>query len=195
MGVGRTLAMFRFWAHKATGVRSLIFYGKELYMDENGNPIQWHAAFCSAYQIELMDDADKLEYIVEYQLARKPMSVDLMIIKNRAEDVISKNVGRIFRKHNLVQYKSPSDYLGIRAFYKTYGYACFYMADTDERISPEEVTLTYVCSRYPNKLFKYLEKERGMQIKKYDEGIYYVEGDQFAIQVIITSQPELFMRL
>ena len=157
-------------------------------MDENGNLIQWHMAFGAAFQIELMDDAENLEFIMEYQLARKPMSVDLMVIKKDAEMDVSKNIGHIFKKHNLVQYKSPEDYLSVRAFYKTYGYACFYLSDAADAILPEEVTLTYVCNRYPRRLFYYLEKRRGMKIRKYDEGIYYVEGDQFAIQILITRE-------
>ena len=44
----------------------------------------------------------------------------------------SKNIGRIFRKYNIVEYKSPTDYLGIDDFYKVYGYACFYKADTGQ---------------------------------------------------------------
>ena len=157
-------------------------------MDKDGNKIQWHMAFTAAFQIELIDDADKLQYIAEYQLARKPMSVDLVIIKNQTKDKLSKNIGHIFKKHNLVQYKSPEDYLSIRAFYKTYGYACFYLADSEEHISPEEVTLTYVCNRYPYKLFRYLELKKRLTKRKYGEGIYYFEGDQFAIQVLITKE-------
>lgn len=42
------------------------------------------------------------------------------------------NIGRIFRKYNIIEYKSPVDYLGIDDFYKVYGYLCFYKADTQE---------------------------------------------------------------
>ncbi len=42
------------------------------------------------------------------------------------------NIGRIFRKYNIIEYKSPVDYLGIDDFYKVYGYLGFYKADTQE---------------------------------------------------------------
>ena len=47
-----------------------------------------------------------------------------------------------FREHNIIEYKSPDDYLGINDFYKAYGYVCFYQSDTEEegQINPEELT-------------------------------------------------------
>ena len=153
----------------------------------NDNTIQWHPAFCAAFQIELEQDNDKLEFIMEYQLSKKPMSIDLLVIKKDEADQVSKNIGNIFRKHNIVQYKSPEDYLSIRAFYKTYGYACFYMADAEskEPILPEDITLTYVCNRYPGKLMKYLREKKKLSVKKHDEGIYYLEGISLQFRLLL----------
>lgn len=41
------------------------------------------------------------------------MQIDVVIIKKCNEDAIHKNIGRIFRKYNIVEYKSPTDYLSI----------------------------------------------------------------------------------
>lgn len=152
--------------------------------------IQWHPAFCAAMEIELMDEHDKLEFLMEYQISKKPMMIDLVIIKKEETEQIKKNIGNIFRKHNIVQYKSPDDYLSIRDFYKTYGYACFYLADIDskEPVLPEDISLTYVCNHYPRKLIKYLEEKKNLAISRHDEGIYYLKGDQFAIQIIVTHE-------
>lgn len=54
------------------------------------------------------------------------------MIKRQKELPVHKNIGRIFRKYNIIEYKSPVDYLGIDDFYKVYGYLCFYKADTQE---------------------------------------------------------------
>lgn len=150
--------------------------------------IQWHPAFYAALQIELEQDADVLEFKDEFPLSKKPMSIDTVVVKKETAAKISKNIGHIFRKHNIVQYKSPNDYLSIRDFYKTYGYACFYISDVEQEgtVMPEEVTLTYVCSHYPNKLIRYLKQNRRMKTIEYDTGIIYLTGDQFPIQIIVT---------
>ncbi len=37
--------------------------------------------------------------------------------------MLNKSVGdRIFRTYNIIEYKSPDDYLSINDFYKVYGY-------------------------------------------------------------------------
>ena len=63
--------------------------------------LQWHPAFYAGIQIELSEEADKLIYEREYNLGTKPMLIDVLIIK--------KNIGHIFRKYNIVEYKSPVD--------------------------------------------------------------------------------------
>ena len=93
--------------------------------------LQWHPAFYADVQIELAENASNLMFENEHQLSTKPMEVDVVIIKKEAEYPIHKNIGRIFRKYNLIEYKSPEDYLSIDDFYKIYGYACFYKADTE----------------------------------------------------------------
>lgn len=110
--------------------------------------IQWHPAFYAAIQIELEHDALVLEFREEYQLSRKPMCIDTVVIKKVKDAKITKNIGHIFRTHNIIQYKSPDDYLSVNDFYKTYGYACFYQSDTKREgmIAPEEITITYVQS-------------------------------------------------
>ena len=55
-------------------------------------------------------------------LSKKPLQIDELVIKVHDNEKIQKNIGRIFRKHNIVEYKSPEDYLTINDFYKVYGY-------------------------------------------------------------------------
>ena len=44
---------------------------------------------------------------------------------------VRKTIGRIFRKHNIIEYKSPGASLSVNDFYKVYGYACIYQSNTD----------------------------------------------------------------
>ena len=86
----------------------------------------WHPAFYAGIQIELEDDADNLVFENEHQLGKKPMEIDVLIIKKETDRPVKKNIGRIFKKYNIIEYKSPDDSLSVDDFYKVYGYTCFY---------------------------------------------------------------------
>lgn len=75
---------------------------------------QWHPAFCSAIKLELAADKKYLEYTNEYNLTRKPLQIDLLIIKKAKEYQVKNEIGRIFRTHNIMEYKSPEDSLNIK---------------------------------------------------------------------------------
>ena len=38
--------------------------------------LQWHPAFCSALRLELLEDAENLEFTDEFQLTEKPLQID-----------------------------------------------------------------------------------------------------------------------
>ena len=116
--------------------------------------LQWHPAFGDALRITLQDEMQYLEMHEEHLLSKKPLQMDILIIKKLQEVQIKKTIGRVFRKHNIIEYKSPDDSLSVNDFYKVYGYACIYQSNTDriKEIDPEELTLTFVCSHYPREL-------------------------------------------
>lgn len=86
--------------------------------------LQWHPGFCAALQIELQEESGNLEFYPEYELSKKPMRIDTLVVKKL------------------------NDYLSINDFYKVYGYACFYQSDTEKvgDIRMEEITITFVCN-------------------------------------------------
>ncbi len=134
--------------------------------------LQWHPAFYATAQIELQEEAKYLIFEDEHQLSTKPMSIDVLVIKNEQKHKVQKNIGRIFQKYNLVEYKSPTDYISIDTFYKIYGYACFYKSDTGttDEIPISEVTITLFGLGYPRKLIKHLREVRGYQVEKQEDG-------------------------
>ena len=152
--------------------------------------LQWHPAFFADIQIELQEDADSLIFENEHQLGTKPMEIDVLVIKKEDGKMIHKNIGRIFRKHNIIEYKSPDDYLSIDDFYKVYGYACFYKAYARavNMIQIQDLTISLVCSKYPRKLMNHLKLERKYRIQKIESGIYYVNGDVIPVQLIVISE-------
>ena len=52
----------------------------------------------------------------------------------------------------------------------------------------EEITITFVCKRFPRNLVQKLLGTRRMTLQKVDDGIHYLIGDHFPIQIVVTSQ-------
>ena len=131
---------------------------------EKNSALQWHPGFCAALRITFREELEYLEMYEEYQLGKKPMQIDILIIKKTEKIAIKKSIGKIFRTYNIIEYKSPNDFLNINDFYKVYGYTCFYQANTDKvmEIDPRELTITFACSHYPGKMLRHLEETRGI---------------------------------
>ncbi|MDR2483260.1 MAG: hypothetical protein LBD08_06475 [Treponema sp.] len=58
------------------------------------------------------------EFETEHQLTAEPLRIDLLIIKKKPEIIIKKNIGAIFRQVNVIEFKSPDDYISVDDFYK-----------------------------------------------------------------------------
>ncbi|MBQ4060148.1 MAG: hypothetical protein IJD40_14635 [Lachnospiraceae bacterium] len=127
---------------------------------ENEKKKQWHPAFLAGMQIELKEEEDKLTFEQEHYLSSKPLQIDILIIKKNSKARLKKNIGHIFRQYNIVEYKSPDDYLSIDDFYKVYAYCCLYKSNgnTQNEKNAEDITITFICNHYPVKLITYLEE-------------------------------------
>lgn len=129
--------------------------------------IQWHPAFYSALRLEFKGDKESLSFYDEFQLTGKPLQIDCAVIRVKQGCRIKNEIGHIFRKHNLFEYKSPRDNLSIDTFYKTIAYAYLYrvLPGHVNEIPVDEITITMVRDREPVKLFAELKKE-GYQCQK-----------------------------
>lgn len=151
--------------------------------------IQWHAAFCSAMELELRADKAHLHYDREYNLGSKPLQIDLLVIEKDPEAEVENTIGKIFCGHNIMEYKSPKDHLGVDAYHKVLAYACLYKAlgDCEDGIKAEDVTITLVRDSLPEKLFVWFA-EHGYEVEAVYSGIYYIcKGGFFATQVVVSS--------
>ena len=90
--------------------------------------IQWHPGFVAAMNLEFAQNRADLIFEKEYNLNTKPLEIDLLVVKKSASVYISNEIGRLFRGHNIMEYKSPGDHLDIDAFYKAGAYASLYKA-------------------------------------------------------------------
>ena len=75
--------------------------------------IQWHPGFYGAAEIEFLSNKGDLEFHQEYTLSKEPIRMDLLVIKKQANVRIQNELGHIFKKYNVVEYKSPEDGLTI----------------------------------------------------------------------------------
>ena len=158
--------------------------------------LQWHPAFCSALRLELLEDAENLEFTDEFQLTEKPLQIDCTVVKVKRDCKIKNEIGKIFRKHNIFEYKSPKDELNIDTFYKAVAYACLYkvLPNHVDEIPAEEITITLIRDRKPVTLLGELEKS-GYGYKKEAAGIYYVNGAMFPMQIIESSELDVDMHV
>ena len=152
--------------------------------------LQWHPAFCSALRLELLEDAENLEFTDEFQLTEKPLQIDCTVVKVKKDCKIKNEIGKIFRKHNIFEYKSPKDELNIDTFYKAVAYACLYkvLPNHVNEIPAEEITITLIRDRKPVKLMQELEKS-GYECKN------YVSGVMFPVQIIASSELDVDMHV
>ncbi|MDO4307353.1 MAG: hypothetical protein Q4C77_11000 [Eubacteriales bacterium] len=151
---------------------------------------QWHGPFCSAVRLELVENKGDVDFQREYNLNSKPLQIDLLVIKKTEDVSINNEIGKIFRGHNIMEYKSPGDALNVDTYYKVLGYACFYKSngETLDCIKENDVTLSFVREEYPRELMKYF-RQKGFIIEEEYPGIYYVtKAGFFPAQVIVSGK-------
>lgn len=59
---------------------------------------------------------------------------------------------------------------------------------TEGDIPAEAITISFVCKRYPRKMMKHLQTSRSLTVSPFEPGIYYITGDIFHMQLIVTSE-------
>ena len=154
---------------------------------------QWHSGFVGAMDLEFREDRNKLIFEKEHNLNTKPLQIDLLIIKKNPEAGSTGNeIGKIFRKYNILEYKSPDEHLDIDVFYKAQAYACLYKSygNTVNEREADEITVSIVREGKPEGLFQYF-KRRNIPIQNPYPGIYQILGEvMFPTQLIVTGELE-----
>nr|WP_304717918.1 hypothetical protein [uncultured Acetatifactor sp.] len=96
--------------------------------------------------LEFRENRDDLIYEKEYNLSTKPLEIDLLVIKKEPDVQTSNEIGKLFRGHNIVEYKSPEDHLDIDVFYKTGAYGSLYKSfgETVDERAADDITVTII---------------------------------------------------
>ena len=154
--------------------------------------IQWHPGFIAAMNLEMADNRDSLRFLREFNLNLKPLEIDLIITKEDVETEVDNEIGKLFRGHNIIEYKAPADHLDIDVFFKVTGYACLYKSygEKVDLIKEDDITLTLIRDTKPIGLLRYFT-QHGYRISNPYCGIYYVEGKVvFPAQIVVTRELE-----
>ncbi|MDR2663693.1 MAG: hypothetical protein LBC31_11920 [Treponema sp.] len=145
-------------------------------------PVTWHTAFYDAIRLELYQYRDVLSFEFEHPLNTEPLRIDVVIIKKESGVVIEKPIGAFFRGVNLVEYKSPRDYLAKDDFHKVGAYARLYSVLNQADIT--DITVSFVEEAHPRKLLDYLRDVYRYKVTERWPGIYHVSGDIMPVQII-----------
>ena len=148
--------------------------------------IQWHQGFFGGIQLDLRAYRESLTFEKEHELSQKALKMDMLILKKDPHTRIETSYGRIFRQHNVIEYKSPEDELNIDTFYKSLGYAFLYkgLGERVNEIPAEELTISVFRHSRPRELFRAL---RGALENPYP-GVYYASGYGIPAQIVVTRE-------
>ncbi|MBO6298444.1 MAG: hypothetical protein J6N53_06310 [Lachnospiraceae bacterium] len=154
----------------------------------NPPPNDWHSWFYALLMIKLHKFFPAVTVEREILLGAQPPRADFLVLKESEKTDLGLGVFRIFRKHNILEFKSPDDELNRSVLWKVIGYAGFYISMG--QIDEDEVTITLLRAAKPEKLFR----ELGMAISADEEtkGVYHIRQwfGRILIQVVVTSELE-----
>ena len=158
-------------------------------------PAAFHPAAFSAirYYLREYQESGDVTLKEEHPLSKQAPRIDIIVKKNRKVQ-IDRCWARIFRRHNIIEYKSPVDAPpSIYVFNKTvHGYAGLY--SSQERVSLTDMSVSIVCFKKPVKLLETLEKRLGYEVLQKDGGIYYIVNrgiapeKSLAVQIVVSSE-------
>ena len=158
--------------------------------------IQWHPGFCSAVEFEFRKNKDVLSFQREYPLTKGPLVAGLLVIELLKDAIIENEIGKIFRRYNIFEFKSPEDGLSIDDYYKAIAYACLLKCSGKNvnEIPADEITLSLVRDAFPREMVR-IFTSAGVAIKQAYPGIYYLNQQAgsvgkvlFRTQIVVTGE-------
>lgn len=126
----------------------------------------------------------------EKWLYTQGIRIDVLVIKKDPSVEIDCDICRIFRAHNIIEYKRNDDELNMSVYAKVMGYANLYKSReiSADSIPYGEISATIYRHAYPRDAFRKLQ-ELGATVEKKYPGVYYVKGTGlFPVQVLVGKE-------
>ena len=83
--------------------------------------IDWHSGFAGGLELVFRDYKDQLSIEREHSLSKQPLRIDFLLLKLNPGIIIDNAIGRLFKTHNIIEYKNPYDELNIDTLGKVIG--------------------------------------------------------------------------
>ena len=150
--------------------------------------IDWHSAMFAAVNLILKPHKYNLILEREYLLNLMPRRVDCMIFKKDKDIPIDVDAFRLFRKHNVVEFKSYLDELNLDVIWTTISYAMQFLSQEEHAGDRpvDDITITIFRSAYPRELFRQLG-QLGWRVEEKYHNIFYLTGYiDLPIQIVVT---------
>ena len=155
----------------------------------NPPPNDWHAWFYALLRITF-HKYPTVDVLREVMLGVQAPRADFIIIVDDQKLNLGLKIFSFFKKHDILEFKSPDDELNMFTLWKGVGYVSFYLNDVKEKgkdIDMSEITLSFFRESKPVKLFEQLGKciEKGPA-----DGIYYIKNWEvnIPIQIVVTKE-------
>jgi len=152
----------------------------------------WHSPIYRGLQLDFRGDS--LKFQDEFPLSEEALIIDALVWKE-PDIQVSKDIGKIFRGHNVFEFKSEKDYFSTDDYAKAIGYASFYAGL--KSVPMTDVTISIVVTMFPREAVRFLEEERGLVVADMGDGIHYVRGEIYPVQILETkalSRNNLFLK-
>ena len=151
---------------------------------------KYHAGFVSGLELLLWRYREQVSIEPEKWLSTEGIRMDVLILKKDPFVNLDFDIGRVFKGHNILEYKRPDDKLNIDVFAKVMAYANLYKSQgiPVNAISYGDISATIYRHAYPRDAFQQL-KEHGAVIDEKFPGVYYVSGmSPFPVQILVGRQ-------
>ena len=147
--------------------------------------------FVSKLKINTWGQRKALEFLPELSVSEGPMA-SFLVVKKKPLFTIKKPYALLWRKMNIVEYKSLKAPMNMHLLAKAHIYAhevlCF--GTKLEPVELEDLTVSIFRQTYPRKFFKECKK-RGVTVEKKKPGVYVVKGFScIPTQVVVLSLVE-----
>ena len=150
----------------------------------------WHREFEDALQLDIESWKNGSWVIREYTIGEDAPRIDFIVVSGDKLPDDVKEVFRIFRQKNVIEFKGPGDRITRETIRKVIGYVNFYIgtAKPEESVKSDNVTASIFTSDGNDKLFDELETE-GILEKTNNPKIFRVKGmTDIPFQIVVSGE-------
>ena len=150
----------------------------------------WHREFEDALQIDVASWDNGSWVIREHSLGEEAPRTDFIVVSGNRLPADAKDVFKIFRRNNVIEFKGPGGKLTILTLRKVAGYVNFYIATAkkEEGVTQDNVTATIFASEKNDKEFADMMSD-GIIVPTGTPGIYEVKTlTDIPFQVIMIGE-------